>query len=122
MTRPLQVQLVIAIMEIEAWFLGECTHFERIDPAITLPAASARLGFDPSYGNLENRPRPSQDLDEVYSLAGKSYTKDRSTVQITTNALDYNELRTNVSLRLPSLRRLVSYLEHFFRGGDWLTA
>jgi hypothetical protein len=32
---PIEVGCVLAIMEIEAWFLAEHTHFERISPDLT---------------------------------------------------------------------------------------
>ena len=35
------VEFVLAVMEIEAWFLAEASHFARVDPAIT-PAAIRR--------------------------------------------------------------------------------
>ncbi len=118
---PVRVQLIVAVMETEAWFLGETTHFGRIHPSLTTSAVEAILCFDPSAGNIEDRLRPSKDLDNVYSRVGKNYAKDRNTVQDTINALDYGRMRVEVSTRLPSLRRLVCCLEFFFKGGDWLT-
>ena len=47
-TKPVHVTYVLAIMEIEAWFLAEHTHFKRIDPRLDRGINQASLGFDPS--------------------------------------------------------------------------
>jgi hypothetical protein len=113
-TDPIRVELVIAVVETEAWFLGEFTHFQRIDTSLTLPRITGALGFDLTEVDVEARPRPTHDLDAIYSLAGKSYMKDRSSVRQTVNALDYGKLNTDVSVRVPSLRRLTGCLNRFF--------
>ena len=42
---PVIPLLVLAIMEIEAWFIGEYTHFSRMDPTLTIPAVTAAFGY-----------------------------------------------------------------------------
>lgn len=113
-TEPVPVELIIAVVETEAWFLGEYTHFERIHPTLTLALVADKLGFDPSQIDVEARPRPTHDLQNIYWLAGKAYAKDRATVQQTVNALDYRKLNTEVSARVLSLGRLTRCLNLFF--------
>lgn len=48
-TKPIRVTFILSVMEIEAWFLAEYTHFPRIDAAITSDAIAAVLGFDPNW-------------------------------------------------------------------------
>ena len=54
-TSLIPVTFILAVMEIEAWFLAETTHYCRIDPAITLEAIRTGLGFDPETDDLEQR-------------------------------------------------------------------
>ena len=47
-TEPVRVLHVLGVMEVEAWFLAEHTHFPRLHSALTLPYIIANAGFDPS--------------------------------------------------------------------------
>jgi hypothetical protein len=113
-TKPIRVVFVLAIMEVEAWFLAEYTHFERIDPALTVARISAHLDFDPSAGDMEQRPTPAGDLHAAYQLAGLAYSKSRARVQRTVGHLDYARLYLDIPARYPSLESLVSALDRFF--------
>ena len=112
-TKPIRVVFVLAIMEVEAWFLAEYTHFERIDPALTVASISANLGFDPSAGDMEQRPTPARDLHEAYRLVGFEYSKSRANVQRTVGVLDYARLYLDMPTRYPSLETLVSAVDRF---------
>ena len=46
-TKPIVVDFILSIMEIEAWFLAEHSHFAKIDPKITLEAIADKLKFNP---------------------------------------------------------------------------
>jgi hypothetical protein len=65
-TEDLPIELLLAVMEIEAWFLGEYTHFERVSPNLKLERIRAALQFDPSTDDLEKRKHPTEDLDHIY--------------------------------------------------------
>ncbi len=86
-TSLIPVEFVLSVMEIEAWFLSETTHFARIDPAITVESIRNTLGFDPVNDDMAERQTPSQDLNDCYALAGKAYEKHTS--KNTTDVLDY---------------------------------
>ena len=47
------VRFILQIMEIEAWFLAETTHFSKISPSITLDTIKSALGFDPENEDME---------------------------------------------------------------------
>jgi hypothetical protein len=112
-TQPIPVTQVLAIMEVEAWFLAEHHHFARIDPAITLAAVKSALHFDPSADDMEGRDRPAEDLDRVYRLGGRSYRKSKSTVQGTVDALDYAHLYMGLCGRMNSLGQLAEAIDRF---------
>lgn len=118
---PLASRVILAIMEIEAWFLGEVTHYRRVDPSLTHEVACQILGFDPSEGDLEDRRQPSEDLNRLYSKAGYSYTKEKHVVTNTVELLSWERMYLELPNRLPSLKTLVDCLDDFFSGRDWRT-
>lgn len=68
-TGNIPVQMHLAILEVESWFLDEHTHFERIEPTLTI-ANIAASGFDLLANPGLTWPHPSQTLDAIYKIAG----------------------------------------------------
>lgn len=110
------IDLLLAIMEIEAWFIGEFTHFARVSPHLTMEKIRYALRFDPSRDDLEKRWHPAEDLDRIYKLVGARYTKQRSNLERTLEILDYKFFISNVSRRFPDAARLISILGNQLSG------
>jgi hypothetical protein len=106
--------LVLAVMEIEAWFLAEHTHFERIDPLLTLSNIKDTLKFDPSAEDVEIRPIPSADVKAVYKSAGHRYDKSVECVKRTVNCLDMASIYVHLPARVTSIGKLTAELDSFF--------
>jgi hypothetical protein len=113
-TRFAPIRILFAVMETEAWFIAEETHFERIHPRLMHHFTFSHLRFDPCYEDVEGRPHPSEDLDNAYRLVAMRYTKKRSKVQRTVNALDFAEVYFTLPNRVKSLKNLVDELDQFF--------
>lgn len=109
-TSLIPVEFVLAMLEIEAWFLAEHTHFERVDSRLDLPAIRAALGFDPSSDSVSARNVPSKDLDDIYKIAGKSYVKPATD---TIAALDFGNVYMNVRPRISELDAMLISLDDF---------
>lgn len=105
------VEFVLAVMEIEAWFLAEINHFTRIDPYITVEAIKANLAFDPALDDMALRTNPTDDLHASYMIGGKEYKK--SNAAITVNALDFEHIYFGLQDKVPHLKRLVNIIEEF---------
>lgn len=105
------VEIILSTMEFESLFLGETTHFEKIDPVITVDAVKTKLGFDPISDDMELRLEPATDLANCYAIAGKIYSKER--VQDTINALDFDRIYVEQPQRYQSLLRLTSNIDSF---------
>ncbi len=110
-TLPIQVQFILAIMETEAWFLAETSHFPKIDPHITVEAIKEVLGFDPENDDMEQRLTPSNDLNDCYGIGGKTYEKRH--VQNTVEALDFARMYLELPLKFPYLKQLVDSINEF---------
>jgi hypothetical protein len=110
-TSLIPVTFIPAIMEIEAWFLAETTHYQRIDPAITLAAIKTTLGFDPENDDMEHRLEPADDLNNCYQIGGKQYVKHKA--QDTINALDYALIYLQFPRKCKYVARLMGCIEKF---------
>lgn len=104
------VHFILAIMEIEAWFLSEHNHFPLVEPRITVPAIIASLGFDPSTQDMTARFEPREDMDAAYAIGGVLYEKP---AEQTTEVLDYGAVYLQLPARIPDLQDLLGILDGF---------
>lgn len=109
-TKLAPVTFVLSVMEFETWLLAESTHFQRIDPAITLAAVQAAIGCDVSTGDLSTRQDPAADLRTCYQLAGKQYAKGDP---VSIGALDFAEVYLNLPARISDVAALVAQVDAF---------
>lgn len=105
------VTFILAIMEIEAWFLAEATHYSRIEPSITVAAIKENLRFDPENDDMQQRFCPADDLNACYAIGGKVYVKHRA--KDTVDALDYAFIYTDLRSKINYLDRLISVIDAF---------
>jgi hypothetical protein len=110
-TSLIPVEFILAVMEIEAWFLAEFTHFEKIDPAITIEKIRQIQGFDPLNDDLSQRMEPANDLNASYNIGGKTYEKNN--VSTTINVLDYSFIYLELKNKIHYLNRLINSIESF---------
>lgn len=110
-SESLHFDIIVAVHEIEAWFLGETNHYKKIDKRLTGHFIREKLGFDPYVMNAEERVHPAKDLDSIYRLVGKSYTKRYGQTQRVVNKLDINNMRNNIRYDMESLNKLIKVLE-----------
>jgi hypothetical protein len=110
--KPIPIKFIIPIMETEAWFLSEHTHFPRINPSLTNTLIKSNLTFDPSNDNLELIYHPSEELNKCYNLVGESYNKTEASLTRTVNALDYAEVFYECYNRVPSLKLLTDEIDN----------
>lgn len=114
---PVPVVFVLAIMEIEAWFLAEHTHFPRIHERLTSALIHAELGFDPSADDMRLRDRPAHDLNAAYQLVGERYQKGRA-AQRTVYFLDCERIAFEMTAADPEIQRLIDNIEGFLQAGQ----
>ena len=105
----------LAIMEVEAWFLAEATHFSRVHPSLTVQFIVAG-GIDVIGIKGDAWGHPAKVLHSIYKLAGLSYMspngkKKKRRVQRTLRALSPEELYVTVRGTMPSFDAFVRSLE-----------
>ena len=112
-TKPVEVLFVLAVMEIEAWFIAEHTHFGRVDPELTMDRIRREIRFDPTVDDVESRDRPAEDLNLIYQLVGKAYNKGKTNVERTVDALDFTTVYLELGQRIDDLQKLVDQIDAF---------
>lgn len=112
-TADVPTHMLLAVTEIEAWFLQEATHYAKIDSSLDIKTFKAKFGFDPLTDCAESVLAPAQLLHSIYSSAGKAYKKTRNHVQRTIGALDYEDLYLTCAGKMPHLSEFVGHIENF---------
>jgi hypothetical protein len=110
-TRPIAVDFILSIMEIEAWFLAEHTHLPKIHPSITVPNIVEILKFNPETDDMQLRPTPANDMVACYALGGATYLKGQALAAM--EALDYASIYLELGEKFPDLKKLCEILEGF---------
>ena len=113
---PKNATIIIAVREIEDWFLKECSHFKCVDKSIILNSEQiTQLGFNPCEDNLTKRSSSAvEDLNAVYQLANKSYSKSKKRLENNTlNCLDYAIIYLRLRDNLPDLKELIDKIDNF---------
>ncbi len=113
---PSGCSIVVAVQEIEAWFLAETHHFTCIAPLLDeafITANQPSLGFNPYTDDMTSRSQPAQDLKNLYQLAGKSWNKKKSNLERTIDCLDYANLYFNLRYKIAKLDELIGKIDRF---------
>jgi hypothetical protein len=105
----------LAIMETEAWFLGEFHHLLKVNRKLTPAFVNKHLGFNPSTENMEEREEPAMDLKAIYQLVGHDYTKKRDRLNAVVSKLDFPYFTRGLAERMQSLNHFILDLERFFQ-------
>jgi len=108
------IEIVVAVAEIEAWFMQENLHFPKIDPSINRASVLATLHYDIDVDHAETLPHPAASLDQAYRIGSKRYTKSKARVSRTVKWLDYEHLYLDRRPMLQSFDSFVTHLESFF--------
>ena len=116
--KPLQkmgipISMNLAVMKIEAWFLAEWHYFSKLDNSLSPDFILHKLGLDLINIDVEHRPHPSQDLDDIYQLISSNYDKSEKTSQEIINYLDYEFLYLELVSRIKQLKSFICEIDSF---------
>lgn len=111
------VKSIIAVMEIETWFIAETNHYtnlyNKLSPQL-IQANIASIGCNPYQCAYENIAEPAETLDRIYQLVHRHYSKHQKTTSKTVNALDFVNLYCNVKTRIAKLQEFADVIDNFF--------
>lgn len=109
-TSLIPVEFFLAVMEIEAWFLSETSHFSEIHMDLSPELIHVKLGFHPTHDDMSLRDNPTKDIHESYCLVGESYQKGAVK---TVDAIDAAAIYMEVKEKFPFLRSLIESIDSF---------
>jgi len=107
--------IYLAVMETEAWFLGEYKHLKKVNAKLSPQYIEKRLGFNPRTENMEERNHPSDDMKAAYQLVGHDYTKKKDRLNAVVRKLDFNHFTHGLAEKMPSLGSFIEGLRKFFQ-------
>ena len=108
---PIPIDFAISVMEIESWFIGEYSHFPKIDDQLTIELINQNLGIDVTTMNYEIIDKPSETLNEIYKLVNKSYSKNKDKAERTVNCLDYSRVYFELPDQISSLKNFIELVK-----------
>ncbi|MEG4940867.1 hypothetical protein [Microcoleus sp. F4-D5] len=107
------ISVILAVMEVEAWFLAEWNYLAKIDNRLTCDFIIQKCGLDLRIIDPEQRVRPSQDLDEIYRLVSRNYDKSEKVSQEIINNLDYEFLYLHLVNSVKQLKKFIDEIDSF---------
>lgn len=119
----IDTKVCFAVLEIETWFVAEYKHFKRLHPRLTRQFIKRMTGIDPADKEIEKilNPEkdeyfnsPAADLNRIYKLVKRSYSKKKQQVLNVMKVLDMKEMVNEVPKRVHSLGFFLRQLEDFF--------
>ena len=108
---PLPCKLVIAVREIEAWFIADTEHFGRYNPLLTSAFIQQEIGVDVAQQDVEQIPHPAELLKRIYNLVGGTYGKKLKEAHRVVNILNYEYLYLEAPDSVPALKKFVDELD-----------
>src|SRR5690606_10149861 len=70
-----KVRICLSVMEVEAWFFADPTHFYKLDDRLTTDYLKERFSLDYSKMDVEELTHPSSLLHDIYKSVGLAYLK-----------------------------------------------
>ncbi|TRU64109.1 MAG: hypothetical protein EWV48_01190 [Microcystis aeruginosa Ma_QC_C_20070823_S13] len=109
------ISMILVIMEIEAWFLGEYSFLTKIDSCLTSNFILHNLGFDLNALDVEQIPHPSEALNKIYQLIQRSYDKSETTVEEIASLLNYEFMYLHLVEKIKQLKQLIDAINLFLQ-------
>lgn len=82
MSEPDRIKMLFAIMELEAWFLGMYSVFERLNSELTIEYIEKELGYNLSAIDPQTEFfRPADIVENIFSLIGERYKKSYDEIE-----------------------------------------
>ena len=109
------LEIFLAVMETEAWFLADYEFFSRVDNRLTKEYIQEQLGYDLAKEDPELFfSHPAKIINDIYSLVHLSYKKRQGDCHKIVNNIDYEFLYLDA--------RQQGKVKSFFQFADVLTS
>ncbi|MBC8384215.1 MAG: DUF4276 family protein [Candidatus Cloacimonetes bacterium] len=107
-----RLKFVLAIMEIEAWFLADYRLFEKLYPPANPNFLKEKLDIDLVEKNPELYKHPSEIINKIFQLFDRKYQKTETQAYKIISNLDFDFLYSDKVLQqVKSLKYFVDCIE-----------
>jgi len=93
MSDPSKIRMHIAIMELEAWFLGIYDIFKRINSILSVEYIENELGFN--LADIDPQTeffKPAEEVNRIFQLVGLQYKKKEHDVESICSNINNDDL------------------------------
>ena len=93
MSKPSKIKIHIAIMELEAWFLGIYDIFKRINSILSVEYIENELGFN--LADIDPQTeffKPTEEVNRIFQLVGLQYKKKEHDVESICSNINNDDL------------------------------
>lgn len=106
------LEIIVAIEEIEAWFMSVPEFFTSYSNSLTLAKINEILGYDLSTINVESLSHPSQTIHEILTTVNQTYKKRLDEVHKIASVLNYDSLYLEKTNSIQPLKKFVGAVEN----------
>lgn len=107
----IQFDIVLAIREIESWFLAEGAFLQKMNRALTEEFIVRKIGYSPSAVNYKYIEHPAFELNRILQFVGLSYAKKYAQARKVVYSLDIKIIMFFLRKKIKELDLLISYIE-----------
>lgn len=105
------IYIILAVMEIEAWFLLDSRLFEKINPILNIQNILDKLNINLNISDTEQFSHPAEIINKIINLIGEKYKKREKQSYNITHYLDYTELVCSDNIRNKSFKLFIEIFE-----------
>jgi len=111
-----KLKFILAIMEVEAWFLADYSLFERIDTRLSAQYIKEKLAIDLTRDDPETYSHPAKVVNDIYQLIGRSYKKREKQCYEIVHKINYNYLYADekVQKKISSFFYFLKHIDRIF--------
>lgn len=106
-----RLRLILAIKEIEAWFLADCNVFSKINPILTPDYIKNNTSYDLVNDIVEDYDNPPEIVNKILKLIGQQYKKKEKDVYKITYRIDYSYLCLSAVTKVISLLYFIKCID-----------
>jgi len=94
-----KLRFILAIMEIEAWFLADYNLFKKLYNIISFEYIYEKLNIDLKNNNSEFYQHPAEIINRIFKLFNEKYRKSEKQIRKIVSNLDFDLLCSDETLK-----------------------
>ena len=109
--RVINFDIVLAVREIESWFLSDRSLFYNINNKLTDNFLLKQIGYVPGRVKWTTIEHPAEEINKVLQLIGQSYSKKMQQTKKVIYTLNMRTIMHVLRYKIDELNKLICYIE-----------